>query len=104
MVYLHQLTRLQRTVLSCLILTAGAAFPIDIHDPEIIRQDDMYYIFSTGRRGMVLQTLRSTDLRTWQRIDPVLPAVPEWVRKEIPQCRGFWAPGVHLINGRYCLY
>lgn len=96
--------QLLMTTVVGLLSAVGVFAAIDVHDPEIVKQDDTYYIFSTGRRGMVLQTLRSNDLRTWERLEPIFPEVPEWVREAIPRCRGFWAPGVHSINGRYYLY
>jgi len=86
------------------LAAASFALAIDIHDPEIIKQDKFYYIFSTGRRGDVIQAIRSDDLRTWQRIPSPFASVPDWVREEIPRCRGFWAPGVHYSDGRYLLY
>lgn len=82
----------------------GFGFGIDVHDPEIIKQDGQYYIYSTGRRGGVLQAIRSRDLQRWERLPAPFTSVPAWVRQEIPQCRGFWAPGIHYKEGRYLLY
>src|SRR5690606_32495955 len=36
---------------------------LDVHDPVIIKQDDSYYLFSTG---VGIPVRRSTDLETWR--------------------------------------
>jgi len=86
-------------------LTASAlgASLVDCHDPHIIQQDDWFYVFSTGRRH-ILNTVRSQDLVNWEPTPDIFKAVPQWITKEIPRCRNLWAPDIHLINGRYCLY
>jgi len=87
-----------------LLSAGGVVYAIDIHDPHIIKQDDYYYIFSTGRRGKVVQTIRSKDLHTWGPVENVFSGVMDWVKKDIPNCRGFWAPDIHRFNGRYGLF
>lgn len=77
---------------------------VDAHDPHIIRSGDYYYVYSTGRRGQILSAVRSKDLKHWYRIESPLRTLPKWINNEIPGCRGLWAPDIHLVNGRYCLY
>lgn len=77
---------------------------VDVHDPHIIRSKDYYYVYSTGRRGQVLGAIRSRDLKHWYRIEPPFASLPKWIIDEIPGCRELWAPDIHLVNGRYCLY
>ena len=73
------------------------------HDPEIVKQDSVYYLFSTG--GGVSS---STDLINWKREKSVFDKAPEWMSADIiPGFRGgtgFWAPDVQLINGTYYIY
>lgn len=81
-----------------------AAEAIRLHDPHIIKHEDACYIFSTGRRGHVIQTFRSQDLYNWEAVEDVFSTLPSWIKEEIPRCRSLWAPDVHFINGRYCVY
>lgn len=76
----------------------------DCHDPHIIRQKDWFYIFSTGRRGRIMGSIRSQDLIHWEPTPNIFDTVPDWIKSQIRRCRSLWAPDCHLINGRYCLY
>ena len=73
------------------------------HDPEIIKQDSVYYLFATG--GGVSS---STDLITWKQEKPVFDKASDWLTSDIiPGTRGgggFWAPEIQLVNGTYYLY
>lgn len=86
-----------------LTTTAFGVETVNCHDPHIIKDKDYYYVFSTGR-GRIVGQFRSRDLLDWEPVKDVFPAVPEWIKKEIPKCRSLWASDVHLINGQYCLY
>ncbi len=70
------------------------------HDPVMIMEGDTFYLFTTGG-GMA----RSTDLDTWERLEPV-PTNLEWVTKDIiPDYRGgYWAPDIQYLDGTYYLY
>ncbi len=102
------LYRLVPLLLAAVLLeTAAAADPapaVGVHDPHIIKHKDEYFIFATGRRRNLIQTLRSHDLIHWQPAGTVFSALPDWIAEEIPGCRNLWAPDVHFINGRYCVY
>lgn len=75
---------------------------IRIHDPVMIQQDDTYYLFGTGRGVTVYST---TDMKEWERLDPVLESVPEWVHDAVPNFRGsYWAPDIAYHDGTYYLY
>ncbi len=91
-------------IAAALLLPCEIFGGIDIHDPHIIKHKDYYYIYSTGRRGKIIQTLRSKDLYAWEPVENVFSGVMDWVKKDIPNCRGFWAPDIHHFNGRYGLY
>jgi arabinan endo-1,5-alpha-L-arabinosidase len=71
------------------------------HDPVMIKQDDSFYLFTTG--GGIA---KSTDLKNWERIKPV-PTDLEWVTEDIIpgySGRGYWAPDIQFLDGTYYLY
>jgi arabinan endo-1,5-alpha-L-arabinosidase len=72
------------------------------HDPEIIKQGDIYYLFTTG--GGVSS---SKDLVNWKFEYNVFPKAPEWITQDmIPGFRGggYWAPDISNVRGTYYLY
>jgi len=78
-----------------------------VHDPAVIRQDDTFYLFSTGgrRRGPGIIPIRcSKDLFNWTLCSGVFDELPEWAMREIPGARGAWAPDISFFNSRYHLY
>lgn len=79
-----------------------------VHDPVIIRENDTYYIFSTGggrRAGGVIPIRCSKDLHEWTLCGYVFDKLPDWCRKEIQGTRGgSWAPDISYYNGKYHLY
>lgn len=74
-------------------------------DPATLRAaDGYYYVYATqgsvdGRMHNI-QAARSRDLRSWQRLDDVLPVKPAWASST----QDFWAPHVHAHAGQYYLY
>jgi arabinan endo-1,5-alpha-L-arabinosidase len=73
-----------------------------VHDPVMIRQDSMYYIFCTG---FGITVYSSKDMTNWRRERPVFDKAPEWAVKAVPGYRGHtWAPDISLHNGQYYLY
>ncbi|WP_439130083.1 family 43 glycosylhydrolase [Polaribacter sp.] len=70
------------------------------HDPVMIKQGDVFYLFTTG--GGVA---KSTDLEKWERIKPV-PSDLKWVTEDIipGHRRGYWAPDIQFLDGTYYLY
>lgn len=75
---------------------------IRVHDPVIIKQDDIYYIFCTGR-GISIR--RSKDLYNWEDIGRVFQTPPEWAIKAVPGFKGhIWAPDILYANNMYYLY
>jgi arabinan endo-1,5-alpha-L-arabinosidase len=74
------------------------------HDPVMIKQDSIYYLFSTGNG---ISVASGTDMLNWKREKPVFATPPEWITPEIiPGFRGnsMWAPDISLANGTYYLY
>ncbi|MGX5855272.1 family 43 glycosylhydrolase [Dyadobacter jiangsuensis] len=75
---------------------------IPVHDPVIIRQDGVYYVFATGR-GISMWS--SKDMQNWKKEKPVFNAPPEWAVKAVPGFKGhIWAPDISYYNGMYYLY
>lgn len=75
---------------------------ISVHDPVMIKQDGIYYIFCTGNG---ISSFSSTDMKNWKLEKPVFAAPPAWVIKEIPRFRNsMWAPDISFYNGYYYLF
>ena len=76
---------------------------LDVHDPVIIKQDDSYYLFSTG---VGIPVRRSTDLQTWRvaRGGTVFQHMPEEASAFVPGATNIWAPDISFYNDRYHLY
>lgn len=95
---------------SVIALLAPRAAAIDlyfekaIHDPSSIQKDSRYWTFGTGD-GIISRY--SNDLLSWQIGDPVFPpgTWPSWINSSVTGFAGsFWAPDVHIINGKYYIY
>ncbi|BAV08697.1 arabinan endo-1,5-alpha-L-arabinosidase [Filimonas lacunae] len=74
---------------------------IPVHDPVMIKQDSVYYLFCTGKG---ISVWASTDRLHWKKQNPVFDSLP-WGVKAVP---GFvnhiWAPDISYHNGLYYLY
>jgi arabinan endo-1,5-alpha-L-arabinosidase len=78
---------------------------LGVHDPCIIKEKDVYYIFCTGggRRG-IIPMRTSTNLQSWTARGNTLASIPQWGAVEIPRARDAWAPDISYFNGKYHLY
>ncbi|MEO5909496.1 MAG: family 43 glycosylhydrolase [Pelobium sp.] len=75
---------------------------ISVHDPVMIKQNETYYLFCTGR-GIAVWS--STDRKYWKAEEPVFNEAPEWAVKAIPGFRNhIWAPDISYYKGLYYLY
>lgn len=75
---------------------------IRVHDPVMIKDGNIYYLFCTG---MGVSVFTSTDLKDWKPSKPVFEKAPEWAVKIIPGFKGhIWAPDIVYHHGRYYLY
>ncbi|MFD3002948.1 arabinan endo-1,5-alpha-L-arabinosidase [Pontibacter toksunensis] len=75
---------------------------ISVHDPVMIKQDDTYYLFSTGR-GIAVWS--SKDMQNWKREEGVFSEAPAWAVEAVPTFRNhIWAPDISYHDGRYYLY
>jgi len=80
-----------------------------VHDPSIIKQNDAYYVFSTGdERGLnhgTIQIRQSLDLTNWELAGTIFPDIPEWIGNELGGAPpNLWAPDIAFFNGKYHLY
>jgi len=71
-----------------------------VHDPAIIKQGKVFYLFCTGP-GIPIRT--STDLFNWQRSGVVFGEQPTWRGEEF-RGRSMWAPDISHFGGSYYLY
>lgn len=102
-------SKIKLLILSVLFLFIGNIMlyaqskDVIVHDPVMIKQDDTYYVFHTGK-GIPVKS--SKDMKIWKEEKAVFSATPEWVSKTVP--RGFdgniWAPDIVFHDGTYYLY
>ncbi len=88
-----------RTAQSSVLNLTGVTSPI--HDPTLIREGNMYYVFSTGQ-GIRINC--SKDMLYWDNCRQALRLYPYWVYQAIPGLTDLWAPDVVYWDGKYRLY
>ncbi len=72
------------------------------HDPVIIEEAGVYYLFTTGPG---ISVWSSRDLEHWTMQEPVFDPVPEWAFENVSGFTGhLWAPDISYHQGRYLLY
>lgn len=75
---------------------------IPVHDPVMIKQGDVYYLFATGR-GIAIWS--SIDMKNWKKERSVFDEAPKWVMDILPNFRNhIWAPDISFHHGKYYLY
>lgn len=75
---------------------------INVHDPSMIKQDDKFYLFHTGRG---ISNWVSRDRVNWIRLDPVFDEAPDWTEDVVPGYDNhIWAPSVSYHEGTYYVY
>lgn len=72
-----------------------------IHDPTLVKDGSMYYVFSTGQ-GIPIHC--SKDMLSWENCGQVFKAPPFWIYQTIPGVTDLWAPDVVFWDGKYHLY
>jgi arabinan endo-1,5-alpha-L-arabinosidase len=95
---------LYNSLLVCLFpaVVTAQANPIPAHDPVMIKQDSVYYMFCTGNGITMWSSVNRVD---WKKEKPVFDKPAEWVIKELPTFKGHtWAPDISYHNDRYYLY
>jgi arabinan endo-1,5-alpha-L-arabinosidase len=84
---------------------ANPVIDANFPDPAAIKAaDGYYYVYATqgevGGKMQNIQTARSRDLLTWERLGDALPGKPNWASRT----QDFWAPHVSRHDGKYYLY
>src|SRR5882757_898191 len=79
---------------------------VPAHDPVMIRQDSVYYVFFTG---FGISVWSSVNRRDWRHEPPVFDKPPQWAVDAVPGFRGretnvIWAPDISYHNGKFYLY
>lgn len=74
--------------------------PIPVHDPVLIKQDTVYYLFCTGRG---ISVWSSTNMKDWKKEKPVFDTLP-WAAAVPGFKNHIWAPDISYFNGQYYLY
>ncbi|HUE82051.1 MAG TPA: arabinan endo-1,5-alpha-L-arabinosidase [Pyrinomonadaceae bacterium] len=72
-----------------------------VHDPTVIKDGDVYYLFST-RAGIAIRC--SKDLLDWRLCGDVFAHLPQWAVEDVQGLRGLWAPDISFFNRKYHLY
>ena len=89
-------------ICSCNALGQDLAQNIKVHDPVIIKQDSIYYIFATGKG---VSRWSSKDMLNWKREKPVFEQAPAWGVKDIVGFKDhIWAPDISYSKGTYYLF
>jgi arabinan endo-1,5-alpha-L-arabinosidase len=92
-------------LVACLVVLInylGIAQPMFVHDPVMIKQDSIWYLFCTGEG---ISFFSSKDMKEWKREKPVFNSGPQWAMDEIPGFKGhIWAPDISLYKGKYRLF
>ena len=76
-------------------------FITNIHDPVIAREGDMYYVYSTGSRLIIIC---SPDMLTWEFCGRVFESYPAWTSEVNANLVDGWAPDISFFNGKWHLY
>jgi alpha-L-arabinofuranosidase len=84
------------------IAVAAKARQVDVHDPAMAKEDDTFYLFSSGP-GITFYS--SKDMKAWRLRGRVFPGDPAWARGVARRFNGHvWAPDVIRHDGKYYLY
>ncbi|TDQ08913.1 family 43 glycosylhydrolase [Pedobacter metabolipauper] len=75
---------------------------IPVHDPVMIKQDSIYYIYCTGN-GIAVWS--SADKQHWKAEPAVFSSAPQWAVTAVPGFKNIiWAPDISWHDERYYLY
>lgn len=81
---------------------SAAGLKAYVHDPVMIKENGIYYLFSTGPG---ISVMSSRDLTSWKKEKPVFATPPRWAIDAVNGYNGHtWAPDISYHNGSYYLY
>jgi arabinan endo-1,5-alpha-L-arabinosidase len=82
--------------------TTATHLDIGVHDPSMIWNGSLYYLFATGG---TLAVRSSPDMQTWTAVGNVFSAVPGWITTALGANPGsLWAPDISYFNGQFHVY
>ena len=88
--------------LTLLITSFSSAQDITVHDPVMIKQNDTYYLYCTGKG---ISVFSSKDLKTWNKEPQIFQEKPVWVESVVSNFDNhIWAPDISFHNNTYYLY
>ncbi|MBC7946301.1 MAG: family 43 glycosylhydrolase [Chitinophagaceae bacterium] len=88
-------------IIACTFESPAQVAKIPVHDPVVIRQDSVYYLFATGRG---ISTWSSIDRINWVRGKAVFDTLPWGVEAVTGFKNHIWAPDISFHDGLYFLY
>lgn len=76
---------------------------VGVHDPSIVKENNLYWVFSTGQG---IQVKYSSDGLKWTNGVQIFASPLSWWKTYVPNqaTNDVWAPDIHYFNGRYWLY
>ncbi|WP_245623413.1 arabinan endo-1,5-alpha-L-arabinosidase [Catenovulum maritimum] len=78
------------------------ASEVHAHDPVMVKSDNKYYLFTTGKG---ISFYESTNMLDWKPLKPVFDSSPKWIESIVPNFDGhMWAPDIYFESGTYYLY
>lgn len=82
--------------------SVALAIQVEVHDPVMTKEGDVYYAFSTGP-GITYYS--STDMKNWTLVGRVFKDEPSWAKRVSPGFNGhLWAPDIYQKDGMFYLY
>ena len=83
------------------VMLEPQGFTQRVHDPVLAHEDDMYYLFHSGARGVIL---KSPDLVNWEWSGRIFDKNPPWGPGVNPDFVDLWAPDISYFNGKWHVY
>lgn len=89
-------------VVGKLVVAQKLRTDISVHDPVMIKQDSIYYLFCTGQ-GISMWS--SVDMIYWKTEQQVFETAPTWAQNIVPGFKNYiWAPDISYYKGQYYLF
>lgn len=85
-----------------LITFFSKAQDISVHDPVMIKQKDIYYLYCTGEG---ISVFSSKDMKKWNKEPAIFKEKPLWADSVAADFKNhIWAPDISFHNNTYYLY